>query len=264
MSRPIKQGLSYFPLDVDMDMDDKIMLIESRYGVEGYAVVIKLLSKIYNNGYFYPWTEKEILLLAKRTGLEEKKINDIVEDCVRWEFFDKDKFNKYKILTSKGIQKRYFEAIKRRFEINVCKEYTINGVFDNKYYENVNIYSINDDKKPQSKVKKIESRVKKIESKEDNSSDLASKSEQKPYFDFESNSWININDEYKKIWNEAYPACDIKIELNRMKAWILGAGAKGHKKNWVAFIGRWLSNSQDKGGTIKTKFKNNYEGDYRV
>ena len=50
--RPIKQGLDYFPLDVDMDTDDKIVLIESRYGSDGFTVIIKLLMKIYRNGYY--------------------------------------------------------------------------------------------------------------------------------------------------------------------------------------------------------------------
>ena len=29
MSRPIKTGLEYFPLDVDMDQDDKLFFIEA-------------------------------------------------------------------------------------------------------------------------------------------------------------------------------------------------------------------------------------------
>ena len=31
MARPQKNGLDYFPLDVDMDQDDKIALIEAQH-----------------------------------------------------------------------------------------------------------------------------------------------------------------------------------------------------------------------------------------
>jgi len=40
MARPQKNGLDYFPLDVDMDQDDKIALIEAQHGVVGFAKTI--------------------------------------------------------------------------------------------------------------------------------------------------------------------------------------------------------------------------------
>lgn len=67
-------------------------------------------------------------------------------------FFKQDLFSPERVLTSKGIQERYFEAIKRRKEtseypyilVNVCN----NGV-------NVDKNSINVDINTQSKVKYI-------------------------------------------------------------------------------------------------------------
>ncbi|NBI08388.1 hypothetical protein D3Z33_16160, partial [Senegalia massiliensis] len=66
----------------------------------------------------------------------------------------------YKILTSKGIQKRFLEAVSRRKDINVILEYLLIDL-DNDYSNlvNVNINSINDNRSTQSKVKK--SKVKK-------------------------------------------------------------------------------------------------------
>jgi hypothetical protein len=154
MARPNKEGLDYFPLDTDMDTDDKIVLIEGRYGIEGYGTVVKLLSKIYKEGYYYPWTEKELLLFSQRTRIEEPFIKKVVDDCLKWDIFNKKLYKKYQILTSNGIQKRYFEAVKRRLKINVCKEYTLNGVLDNINDDNVNIYSINDDINTQRKEEK--------------------------------------------------------------------------------------------------------------
>lgn len=45
MARPQKQGLDYFPIDTNMDQDDKIALIESKHSVTGFGVLIKLLNK---------------------------------------------------------------------------------------------------------------------------------------------------------------------------------------------------------------------------
>ncbi len=45
MPRPQKAGLDYFPLDTDMEKDDKIALIETKYGIVGFGIVIKLFKK---------------------------------------------------------------------------------------------------------------------------------------------------------------------------------------------------------------------------
>ena len=72
-------------------------------------------------------------------------------------------------------------------------------------------------------------------------------------FDLSSLSWCGISDDDVKGWKEAYPACDIKIELAKMKEWVLSNKAKGKKSNWRRFITNWLSRSQDRGGTKKGK-----------
>jgi hypothetical protein len=87
------------------------------------------------------------------------------------------------------------------------------------------------------------------------SPDLKDKSGQKPKinFNFSTSIWENITDNNKKIWIEAYPACDIEQELKKMKAWIISAGAKGHKKDWLRFINSWLSRAQDRSGNVNKK-----------
>lgn len=61
--------------------------------------------------------------------------------------------------------------------------------------------------------------------------------------------WGGIQSEDMKLWNEAFPACDIKQELKKMAAWIIANPAKGKKKNYRRFITSWLSRTQEKGGT---------------
>lgn len=123
MARPIKQGLDYFPLDVDIDQDDKIAMIEALYGHEGFSVVIKLLAKIYKEGYFYEWNKREQILFSKRVNVNINTLSEIINDCVREGLFNKNVFNAHNALTSKGIQKRYLEAVKRRKQVIFLENY---------------------------------------------------------------------------------------------------------------------------------------------
>ena len=69
-------------------------------------------------------------------------------------------------------------------------------------------------------------------------------------FNFKTRDWENITVEDKKVWEEAYPACDIDMEFLKMKAWLL-ANPDKRKYNYKRFINNWLSKQQDKGGTNK-------------
>lgn len=116
MARPKKQGLDYFPLDVDFFQDEKIVSITGKFGLKGQITVLHLLGAIYRvSGYFLRWDElTQAKLLAELPGISEQLLDDIVNYLVRWDFFDEVLFCSAKVLTSKGIQKRYFEAVKRR------------------------------------------------------------------------------------------------------------------------------------------------------
>lgn len=158
MARPQKIGLSYFPLDVDVDQDDKIALIETQHGIIGFGVVIKLLMKIYSEGYFYDWTEKEQILFSKRVNVDIKQVNVIIDDCIKWEFFDSNLFKTFKVLTSRGIQKRYFEIVKRRQRVEVINELLLLDNADINSYTNIVNVDINKDNvniNPQRKEKEI-------------------------------------------------------------------------------------------------------------
>lgn len=159
MARPQKAGLDYYPLDVNIDQDDKIALIEAKYGIKGFGVVIKLFNKIYsNNGYYCNWDEDIQLLFSKKVGTDFNQVGEIIKDAIRWKIFDEKIWKKYKILTSKRIQKTYLRAIYKRKEVEIIKEYVVDGVNDIKNLNNVIINSLNDSPSTQSKVK--ESKVK--------------------------------------------------------------------------------------------------------
>jgi hypothetical protein len=92
LAKPYKKGLDYFPLDVDMD--DKMELIEAKYGVIGFGTVIKMYQKIYKEGYFYPWEERQQLLFAKKINQELENVLSVIDDCLKWGVFNNDLYKK--------------------------------------------------------------------------------------------------------------------------------------------------------------------------
>lgn len=174
MARPTRQGVDYFPLDIHLD--DKFKFIQIKYGLEGFAVIIKLLQNVYANGYWYKWEEDEQLIFSHENNIEVERLELIVSESLERDIFNKELFKKHNILTSSGIQKRYKEIVKRRKDVEVVVEYLLvdnnfgvnGGTDDTKCIHDVSIENTSsghdEGKSTQSKVNK--SRVKEI--KEDN------------------------------------------------------------------------------------------------
>ena len=117
-------GIPYFPLDCQLD--EKFQLIEAEFGLKGFAVVVKLLQRIYGiNGYYCEWTKDIELLFSMQIGEGRNFVSDIVERSLERGIFSGEKFEKYHILTSKGIQKRYLEAVSRRKKVELNEDYLI-------------------------------------------------------------------------------------------------------------------------------------------
>lgn len=127
MSRPTKQGLDYFPLDVQFD--GKVELFIAETGAEGLGVLLTIWQLIYQNeGYYIKAGEDIALLVMRRTMTPPDKVNDIINVAVKREIFVKNKLEEHNILTSKAIQKRYFSAAKRKKEVSINKNYICQGV----------------------------------------------------------------------------------------------------------------------------------------
>lgn len=156
MARPHKLGLDYFPFDVDFFADEKIAAISGEFGIKGEITAIKLLCAIYRNGYFILWSEPmKYKLLRDLPGVSSELFDQIVNRLVKWGFFDETLFNTVKVLTSRGIQKRYFSIVRRRGKLQK-EDYTLvyddnNIVIDDKNPAATELLTT---KTPQSKVKK--------------------------------------------------------------------------------------------------------------
>lgn len=125
MARPQKTGLDYFPLNVDIELDEKFEYISSRFGAAGYATFISILCAIYRNGYYINWTETHAYILSKRVSVDKNTCSEIVSECINVGLFDKNLYENYGILTSHGVQTRYLQASERRASVQIVKEYTL-------------------------------------------------------------------------------------------------------------------------------------------
>ena len=125
--RPIKQGIDCFPLDVGFFTDVKIRKIAKACGPNATSVIISLLCNIYRKqGYYILWDDDLPFFIADEVGVSEGCVREVIKKALQVGFFDVEKHSAYGILTSAGIQRRFFEIIKRRTNIEIKSEYLIN------------------------------------------------------------------------------------------------------------------------------------------
>lgn len=108
-----KVKLDWFKLDCQLD--DKMELIEAEFGLTGFAVVVKLFMKIYGGeGYYCEWNDDVALVFAKKNNVGARVVSEIVSAALRRGIFNEELYKKCGVLTSHGIQSRYFDCVGRR------------------------------------------------------------------------------------------------------------------------------------------------------
>ena len=116
MGRPTKQGIDYFPIDCQFDEKIEMYLIET--GAIGLAVLVTIWQMIYSNeGYYINDSEDLHLLIKRKIDVVVSNISDCVNAALRRNLFNKNLHERFRILTSKAVQKRYFEAAKKKKEV---------------------------------------------------------------------------------------------------------------------------------------------------
>ena len=109
-------GINYFPMGVNFMEENAMEVIEAKYGIKGPAIVLKLLCKIYKEGYFIRWDEEQCLIFANKAGREvqAEEVQGIIEILFIKGILDRNSYRENGILTSENIQKVWLEATKRR------------------------------------------------------------------------------------------------------------------------------------------------------
>ena len=112
----IYDGINYFPVGVNFMEENAMEVIEAKYGIKSPAIVLKLLCKIYKEGYFIRWDEEQCLIFANKAGREvqAEEVQGIIEILFTKGILDRNSYQENGILTSESIQKVWMEATKRR------------------------------------------------------------------------------------------------------------------------------------------------------
>ena len=114
MPRPQKDGLDYFPLDVDFFSDSDVKILKARYGVDGVSCFLYLLCEAYKNGYYVDVNEDFFYVMAEELQMSINKVRQVLNFLLERSLFDDKLFQSDKVLTSTGIQKRFQLAVRER------------------------------------------------------------------------------------------------------------------------------------------------------
>lgn len=138
MARPSKIGIDWFPFDVGTFDDDKFYTLMLDHGYLAPYLYILLISLIYaDKGYYIECDEKARPRLLKAISrrlagskypVKPEKIWEIIVDMTACELFSLDCFMDKQILTSKRIQKEYYNTTSKRKHIVVIPDYWLLSV----------------------------------------------------------------------------------------------------------------------------------------
>lgn len=107
MGRNKKNGLDYFPFDIDLFQDIRIRKLIKYQSGKAVTVYALLLCIIYKDGYYMRWDKELPFIISEQTGFEEAYILEVINSCLKLGLFHNELYVSDGILTSKGIQERY-------------------------------------------------------------------------------------------------------------------------------------------------------------
>jgi DnaD/phage-associated family protein len=124
VARPRKEGMDYFPHDTDAANDEKIEALRSLFGNDGYAFYFILLERIYRTNEAELDISKPILLapIASKIGVGKEVFAEMLEASFEVGLFDKEEYEKRKVITSSGIKSRFSEVNSMRKRWRKSKE----------------------------------------------------------------------------------------------------------------------------------------------
>ena len=138
MGRHTKEGLDYFPVDIDIFGDHKILYAQELVDPDGTNpmqrllipyVAIRLLAEIYKQGYYIEWNKAKCLTMASSIGhgITINSMRNFTQCLIDSEFFSTKLYHEFEILTSAGIQKRWLFIVKssNRKKVSILPEYEL-------------------------------------------------------------------------------------------------------------------------------------------
>lgn len=288
-----KKGMDYSSWSVDLfDNDTKIDKLLDAQSWNGFGVYFYLCQRAYGSeGYFYQWSYDDCASTARKMGggIGSGTVRETVGYCLQIGLFDKGLFDRWGVLTSRGIQKRYMAILKDRDVRKVIAEYWLLQDSENckgliKVPLNRDLSEWNTDfsggnknfPKGNSNFLPIkESKGKKRKEKENTKysgaepDELAAAQKENVIIELilKDKTMYPIYQEEMEEWKRLYTAVDILQELRKMKGWCDSNPTKRKTERGIKrFICNWLAGQQDKYSEQKEyqKQKGVISGNYMV
>ena len=265
MARPVKRGLDYFPLDVDVFSDRKIKILYSRFGADGFTLYVYLLCQIFNDGYYMQVDDDLNFVVASDLKMSAEKIGLMMNFLLERSLFDSKLFRSDKVLTSAGIQRRYQQAVRSRAAkkpIEVSERFWILKKEETEtfikvrpvagYSEKNGSYSENNANYSENKYTK-ESKVKESKVKES-----------KVCIEIPCrNGAFGITEEHLTDLTHTYPDMDVEESIRKLRNYLVANPQKqGYTSSIEGYIAMWLS-EDDKNGKYRKAGKA-YDGTYDI
>lgn len=113
--------LEFVPIDIDMADDPKVSYLMDTVGAgdaaarfAAYGRLVLVMQRVYHDGFYLSYGKFERIKLAKDAGMSADELDGFIESCIDAELFDAEMFREHRVLTSRGIQARYFRARKTK------------------------------------------------------------------------------------------------------------------------------------------------------
>lgn len=213
--RPTKQGIDYFPMDVGFFTDVKIRKISRACGSQSTSILICLLCNIYKDeGYYILWDEDLPFVIADTVGVSEGAVKEVLIKSLQVGFFDQELYEKYKILTSSGIQKRFLLATYQRKETTIIPEYLINYA-NNPINCTNNSINHSDNEQSKSKVKVNRKKRKEEENNKETSPNGEEKKDELSLSHSQRIDWVGLMNWYNSLFRDKLPAIKSMTETRK-------------------------------------------------
>lgn len=213
--RPTKQGIDYFPMDVGFFTDVKIRKISRACGSQSTSILICLLCNIYKDeGYYILWDEDLPFVIADTVGVSEGAVKEVLIKSLQVGFFDQELYERYKILTSSGIQKRFLLATYQRKETTIIPEYLINCA-NNSINCTINSINHSDNEQSKSKVKVNRKKRKEKENNKETSPNGEEKKDELSLSHSQKIDWVGLMNWYNSLFRDKLPAIKSMTETRK-------------------------------------------------
>lgn len=250
MARPYKEGCSYFPSDVDIYSDFKIIDLLNEYGPLGYTVYDWVIRRVYQEGYYLQTDLNQLSTffvrdIGSKWIRNKEVVLQVIHFCAELDLFDKDLLAQG-VITSVGIQRRYVEITARRRQPNILSKFCILpdaflSVRNNAVIDNNNLVIVN-----KNEVNGSNNDVKKRKEKESNTGT----EESAPAvieLSLNDNSMYPINQKQVDEMASIIPGSGYSYRTEKMQARVTANPKRRKtKKGILRFIVNWLMKEQDK------------------